>query len=143
MKVVLFKIAPKINTQLRYFCQKFCYLEVHKVAQSGHKPRVTTTKAIFLLFNHERKNDLTFSRTRSPRTIANSKAEKFLSTNLAGHLDTQHQCDQIWQNFATLAKYQVFGSFVEGLFSIQLNVGHILAIFYSSGHILGLQMAKY
>ena len=28
------------------------------------------------------------------------------------------QCDQIWQNFATLAKIIIFGPFLEGLFII-------------------------
>ena len=31
------------------------------------------------------------------------------------------QCDQIWQNLATLAKYSSLGHFCEGLFSIWQN----------------------
>ena len=44
------------------------------------------------------------------------------------------QCDQIWQNFATLAALKSFlGNFWYGLFCILQNCLHTLAIFYATG----------
>ena len=44
--------------------------------------------------------------------------------------DDQNQCDQIWRNFATVAKFTSFGNFwqtVDSLFLIWQNADHTLA----------------
>ena len=43
--------------------------------------------------------------------------------------EPHQQCDQIWQNFATLAKFSSLWPFLEGLFRIWQNVEHTLGIF--------------
>ena len=33
---MFFKIAEKVANKLSYFCEKFCHVELSKIAQTGH-----------------------------------------------------------------------------------------------------------
>ena len=51
-----------------------------------------------------------------------------------------HQCDQIWRNFATLAKQKQFLAIFSGL---NYYFEPALAIFYENRQILSVEMAKF
>ena len=46
-----------------------------------------------------------------------------------------HQCDQIWQNFATVEKFKILCQFLDCLWSIWQNNKHPLVSFYAIGQI--------
>ena len=51
--------------------------------------------------------------------------------------DNEHwyQCDQIWRNFAILAKSSRSSTICEALFTIWEYLGPTLSIFYAIGHV--------
>ena len=66
--------------------------------------------------------------------LLHEKGQRCHSPCLAMHDDDQ--CDQIWRNFATLAKNKVFGHFWYGLISIVQTFLPNMAIFYATRQIL-------
>ena len=106
LKVMLLKKPKQFSKYLGYFCNKICRQELSKIAQSGHSATIYQIRSIVWTSLLHLKSEIW-------------KKKRFTVLASVPLMSLIHnQCDQIWRNFATLAKHINAWAKFDDLFSI-------------------------
>ena len=88
---------------------------------------------IGLLFISTSGHTVQFCHRQSDLIVSGIDSNLILFTRNDRLSNSFNQCDQVWRNFATLAKIKSLWPFFEGLFNIWKNCEPNLATFYAIG----------
>ena len=103
---MLLKKPKQFSKYLGYFCNKICRQELSKIAQSGHSATIYQIRSIVWTSLLHLKSEIW-------------KKKRFTVLASVPLMSLIHnQCDQIWRNFATLAKHINTWAKFDDLFNI-------------------------